>query len=90
MLPAMARPLASGKKAVDLAGGPRKLGSRIRRAPPPKPEKKLSAAELREREAWLIGTGILVFGIALAVILIAVGRWAGWSPADYVITIQSR
>jgi hypothetical protein len=86
----MARPLASGKKAVDLASGPRKLGSRIRRAPPPKPEKKLSAAELRDREAWLIGTGMLAFAIALAVILIAVGRWAGWSPADYEILIRTR
>jgi hypothetical protein len=90
MIAAMAQPLGSGKKAVDLAGGARKLGSRIRRAPPPKPEKKLSAAELREREAWLIGTGMLAFGIALAVILFAIGRWAGWSPADYTILIRDR
>lgn len=84
----MARPLAATKKAVDLAGGPRKVGSRIRRAPPPKPEKKLSAAELREREKWIVLTGIIAVGLAVAVILYAVGRWGGWSPADYGIVFR--
>jgi hypothetical protein len=84
----MAQPLPARKQAVDLAGGPRKVGSRIRRAPPPKPAKKFSAAELREREAWLIGTGMVTMALALTVILFAVGRWGGWSPAQYHIVID--
>jgi hypothetical protein len=83
----MARPLASGKKAVDLAGGPRRVGSRIRRAPPPPPPKKLSAVEIRERETWVVVTGIVAVALALAVIMAAVGQWAGWSPAQYEIII---
>ena len=84
----MAQPLPVRKKAVDLATGPRKLGSRIRRAPPPKPEKKLSAAELREREAWMMTTGMLAMAVALMVILLAVARWGGWSPADYQVEVS--
>nr|WP_314442185.1 hypothetical protein [uncultured Sphingomonas sp.] len=82
----MAQPLQARKKAVDLAGGPRRVGSRIRRAPPPPPEKKLSAAEIREREAWMVGTGIVVIALALMVILFAAVRWGGWSPADYAVS----
>lgn len=86
----MARPLASGKKAVDLASGPRKVGSRIRRDPPPPPEKKVTAAELREREAWGMGIGIMAVALAIAIILLAVGRWGGWSPSNYTIRIEDR
>lgn len=88
MLGHMAQPLPSRKQAVDLAGGPRKLGSRIRRAPPPKPEKPLSKAELREREAWVMTTGMLAVAVALMVILLAVARWGGWSPSDYRVEIN--
>lgn len=84
----MTQPLPVRKRAVDLATGPRKLGSRIRRAPPPKPERQLSAAELREREAWVMGTGILAVALALMIIILAVGRWGGWSPADYQVVIS--
>ena len=86
----MARPLATGKKAVDLHGGPRKVGSRIRRDPPPPPEKRLSAAELREREKWVVLTGIVAFGLALMVVLAAASRWAGWSPSNYTIKLEDR
>lgn len=89
-MPVMARPLASGKKAVDLASGPRKVGSRIRRAPPPKPEKKLTAAELRQREMWLIVTGMVAVALSLVVIMVATARWGGWSPSDYVVVINDR
>lgn len=75
---------------MDLAGGPRRVGSRIRRAPPPPPEKKLTAAEIREREAWVVGTGILAVALALMVIILATARWGGWSPADYVIRLEER
>ena len=86
----MARPLATGKKAVDLHGGPRKVGSRIRRDPPPPPPKQISAAELREREKWVVVTGILAVGLALMVIVVSASRWAGWSPSDYTIQLQDR
>lgn len=86
----MAQPLPVRKKAVDLAGGPRRVGSRIRRAPPPKPEKKLSAAELREREKWVVIVGVSAFALALMVILLAIGMWGGWSPADYLLVIEQR
>lgn len=84
----MAQPMPTRKQAVDLAAGPRKLGSRIRRAPPPKPEKKFTAAELREREARLMVTGMVAIALALVVILFAVGRWGGWTPAEYRIVID--
>lgn len=90
MLLAMARPLAPGKKPVDITGGPRPVGSRIRRAPPPKPERKVSAAELREREAWVIGTGMVAVALSLVVILVSVARWEGWSPAHYQVEINEQ
>jgi cytochrome c-type biogenesis protein CcmH/NrfG len=86
----MARPLAGGKTAVDLVGGPRKVGSRIRRDPPPPPPKKLTAGEMREREKWVVVTGIVAVALALAVIILSVGRWSGWSPAQTVIRIEER
>lgn len=86
----MAQPLPVRKQAVDLAMGPRKVGSRIRRAPPSPPEKKLSKAEVREREAWVIGTGILAVALALSVILLAAARWSGWSPAHYQVTFRDK
>jgi hypothetical protein len=90
MLRRMALPLPSTKKAVDLAGGPRRVGSRIRRNPPPPPQKKLSAGEIREREAWVVGIGIVAVALAITVIAVAVGHWAGWSPSDYQIVIEDR
>ncbi|WP_300973465.1 hypothetical protein [Sphingomonas sp. LHG3406-1] len=86
----MARPLASGKKAVDLAGGARRVGSRIRRDPPPPPERKVTTAELREREAWVIATGIMAVALAIGVILFAVARWSGWSPSHYTVRVEDR
>ncbi|GAA3997470.1 hypothetical protein GCM10022211_03560 [Sphingomonas humi] len=81
--------MPSAKKAVDLAGGPRKVGSRIRRAPPPKPEKRLTAAELRERERTVVVGGILLFAVALCVIMVAAGQWGGWSPSHVQLVINA-
>ena len=86
----MGHPLPVRKQAVDLATGPRKVGSRIRRAPPPPAEKKLTKAELREREAWVIATGILAVALAVTIILLAATRWAGWSPAHYQVTLRDK
>lgn len=90
MAEVMAQPLPAAKKAVDLAGGVRRTGSRIRRAPPPGPEKKLTAAQLRERELWVVVTGMIAVALALALIMLAVARWGGWSPRDYVVVISDR
>lgn len=75
---------------MDIAGGPRPVGSRIRRAPPPKPERKISAAELREREARLMVIGMVAVALAVSVILLSVARWQGWSPADYRVILTER
>jgi hypothetical protein len=68
----MASPLKSAKKSVDLAA-PGKLGSRIRRDPPPPKPKEMSLAERNERDRrWGI-IGIILFALALFVI------WLGFS-----------
>lgn len=82
----MAAPLPS-KKAVDLSAAPRV--SRIRRDPPPKVvEKTVTKAELRQREAWQVAIGITAMTLALFIVLMAVGRWAGWSLSDYMIVVR--
>ena len=83
----MASPLPTRKQTVDLARtGP--VGSRIRRDPPPKPERKLTKAEIREREAWLMGIGITAFALALFVILVALNIGPGWSPSQVNIVFR--
>ncbi len=83
----MARAMHRGKKGVDLSAG-RQVRSRIRRDPPPPPPKKLTRQELRERDARTIVLGIATFTLALFVIVVALGSWAGWSPAQYEIVIR--
>lgn len=85
----MASPLPRAKKTVDLGAGQPRV-SRIRRDPPPPPPRKVTAGELREREAAVIVTGIAAVGIALFVLLFEFSRVAGWSPADYEIRIEDR
>lgn len=83
----MARPFRSDKQTVDLAvRGP--TVSRIRRDPPPPPPRKVTPGELRAREAKVIVIGVLAFGLAIFVLLVQLGQWAGWSPADYVIVLS--
>jgi hypothetical protein len=77
----------SSKQTVDLSHGPVKV-SRIRRDPPPPPPRKVTAGELRASEAKVIVVGLIVFGLAIAVLLFQAARWAGWSPADYTIVIR--
>ena len=59
------------KSFVELnRDGPRP--SRIRREPPPPPEKpKELKAYPTERETWAVSIGVLLFGIAITIIIIA-------------------
>lgn len=83
----MASASRPGKQTVDLAK-PGTRGSRIRRDPPPPPPRKVTPGELRSQEARVIVIGLLTFGLAIAVLLVHFGNWAGWSPADYTIVIS--
>lgn len=65
----------SAKPKVALAGdAPRP--SRIRREPPP-PEKPktLRAYPTTERETWIVAIGVLLFGLAIAVIIFGVSEY---------------
>ncbi len=82
----MASPHHFAKKSVDMAA-PVSRVSRIRRDPPP-PERKVTAAQIRERDAWSVVLGIAAMALALLVILFAVSNAAGWSPSQYTIYIR--
>ena len=83
----MASPLQSGKKTVDLAA-PGVRVSRIRRDPPPK-AKEITAAEVKERDAWDVAIGVTLFALALFIIMVGFGKAAGWSPSQYTWHIVS-
>ena len=71
----MSKQTTSRKPKVELAGdAPRP--SRIRREPPPleKP-KTLKAYPTTERETWIVAIGVLLFGIAIAVIIFGVSEY---------------
>lgn len=80
----MARPIATGKKTVNLASGEVRV-SRIRRDPPPTKLKELTIDERNERDRRNAAIGIAAFTIALMIILLAVSSWAGWTPAQYIL-----
>ena len=76
----MAR-LIPRKSAVDMAA-PAVRGSRIRRDPP-MPEKKVTAGEIKDRDARAMAIGIATLAIALIVVLLSGTNLAGWSPSQY-------
>ena len=83
----MTRPLATGKKTVNLAtSGVR--ASRIRRDPPPPKLKEISIEERNERDRRMAIIGIIVFTLTLMVLLTAVANWSGWSPSQYTIYVR--
>ena len=59
-----------GKKTVEL--NPSARPSRIRREPPPpvRPAEKAVMSYLEEREAWVVTVGIIMFGLAVAIIIL--------------------
>jgi len=83
----MTRPLPTGKQSVKLApDGAR--GSRIRRDPPPTAKAKL-VVDPNERDQWTVVIGVLTFALALFVIVLAFGSYAGWSPQQYTVEIRA-
>jgi hypothetical protein len=63
--------------------------SRIRRDPPPAvAEKKLILAP-DERDRVVVAIGVIAFALALFVIILAAGRYAGWSPSQYTVHLNA-
>jgi len=81
----MASPLQNRKAAVDLAakGAP---GSRIRRDPPPIARKTV-VPDREEIDRRAVAVGIVTFALAIVVIVLAFGGWAGWSPSQYTVKL---
>ncbi len=77
----MAAPLPTAKQSVDL-GAPGKVGSRIRRDPPPV-VKEISLAEQRDRDTRAAFVGVIVFALAIFVIILGLGAIGGWTPSKY-------
>jgi hypothetical protein len=86
----MASPLstngaARAKQTVDLVGGKRVRGSRIRRAAPPPPVKELTKEQMREREQRLVLIGITAVALAIAAIVWGISNNWDFSLAGYTI-----
>jgi hypothetical protein len=84
----MAAPLNQRKASVNLAakGVP---GSRIRRDPPPV-AKKIEVADRDELDRRAAAIGIIVFAMAITIVLVGLGSWAGWSPSQYTLNVDDR
>ena len=84
----MASPLPTRKQSVDLGSGEVRV-SRIRRDPPPPPEKpkELRHPDVVNRSAVIIG--VLVFAVALIVILFAFTIFSGYdmTPRQVVLHV---
>ncbi|WP_324806453.1 hypothetical protein SH584_09030 [Sphingomonas sp. LY29] len=81
----MASPLPTGKQSVNLASTA-VPGSRIRRDPP-KPEKVKIVVDPESRDQFDAIVGITAFALAIAVILLGVALYGGWSPSQYTLEI---
>ena len=84
----MARPAKSGKQAVDLAAQAARP-SKIRRDPPPVARKTV-VPDREHVDRRAVAIGIVSFGLAIVVIVLAFGNWAGWSPSQYTIKIEEK
>jgi hypothetical protein len=83
----MASPLASGKRTVDLAAKDVRV-SKIRRDPPPL-VKKTVVPDRDGSDRRLAAVGIIAFALAIVVLIIAIGSWAGWSPSQYTVRLKT-
>ena len=84
----MASPLKPGKQPVVLAPDGTRV-SRIRRDPPPLARKTV-IPDRDERDRWAVPVGIVAFALAIVVVVVALGSWAGWSPSQYTVSIRIR
>jgi hypothetical protein len=82
----MASPLHTGKQPVALPSEAGRV-SRIRRDPPPA-AKQIEVRDPRQRVRIEAAVGILAFGLAFAVITVALAINWGWSPAQYTIEMK--
>lgn len=82
----MASPLRTSKPTVNLAESRGAPGSRIRRDPPPKAQTVVR--DQAELDRWAAAFGVAAFALAIGVIIFAIGSVAGWSPAQYTISIR--
>ncbi len=77
----MAKPLSTGKPSVDLASaGPRV--SKIRRDPPPVVRKTV----VPDRED--VDRRAVAVALALAVIIVGLASYNGWSPSEHVVRVK--
>ena len=82
----MASPLNSAKQTVDLAAaGPRV--SRIRRNPPPAPKKE-PVLDREDREKLSATLGVIGIAVALAIAIVGLGAYAGWTPREHHLYIE--
>ena len=83
----MARPLPTGKQAVNLASGEVRV-SKIRRDPPPPVKlKEVRHPDVVDRPAVIVG--VVAFALAIFVIILAFGSYSGWSPSKYTVEINA-
>ena len=82
----MARPLHNGKQPVKLAADGARV-SKIRRDPPPVVRKTV-IPDRDETDRRAVAIGILAFTLAVVVVIIALGSWAGWSPSEYTVRVK--
>jgi hypothetical protein len=84
----MAAPLQTGKSTVKLGPGGVRV-SRIRRDPPPV-AKKTVIPDRNEQDRRNVPIGIIVFTLALVVVIVAIGSFAGWSPRQVTLEVDDR
>ena len=85
----MARPLQSRKQSVDLASSPGPRVSKIRRDPPPPPEKPKALRHPDEVNRAAVVIGVAAFALAMVVLIFAFGSYSGWSPKEYRLELHS-
>ena len=83
----MASPLPTRKQSVDLGSSPTPRVSKIRRDPPPV-VKQLELRDPKDVERRDAIIGVLAFALSIFVIVLAIGGFNGWSPAQYTINIK--
>lgn len=84
----MAAPLQTRKASVDLASDGIRV-SKIRRDPPPAVRKTV-VPDRDYRHNRTVAVGVVAFALAIVVIIVAFGSWAGWSPSQYTIHVKLR